>query len=308
MPSEAYDICMTSQDGLASRTEAAIHRAELGRYLRARRGQVHPEDFGLKRSPGRRVQGLRRAEVAKLAAVSCTWYTWLEQGRDIQASAEVLDAVCRVLRLDEHASRYVRQLAGKPMQEPAAGHVALDPVAESLVTDLLPAPACAVTEAYDMVTWNAALVRVIGNPAAIPLQHRNLVRMCFDSPSFRQRVAGWSGIAKSAIGELRVIAALHPDSERLRQLIDQLKGSNSEFRRAWDSLNVRPFFGEVVAIDVAGFGVVRVKVMELVLRDQTPATIVVFQPVDFESRRLLAQLVDTEAGSGGVVPQHAPSP
>jgi hypothetical protein len=243
------------------------------------------------------VRGLRRAEVAELASVSPTWYTWLEQGRDIQVSADVLDAVCRVLRFDKHASRYVRQLAGKPMQDRPAGHNAVDPAVESLIADLLPAPACAVTEAYDMVSWNTALAKVIGDPATIPQEQRNLVRMCFDNPSFRQRVSGWSAIARSAIAELRVVAALHPHSDRLRQLIDQMKTSNSDFRQAWDALNVRPFFGEVVTIDVSSVGGLRIKVLELVLRDESPTTVVVFQPVDAESRRLLAQLVDAADGS-----------
>lgn len=228
--------------------------------------------------------------------MSPTWYTWLEQGRDIQASVEVLDAVCRVLQLDEHASRYVRQLAGKPVQESSASPHALDPAVECLLADLLPAPACAVTEAYDMVGWNTALAKVVGDPATIPSEQRNLIRMCFDNPAFRERVSSWSAVAESAIAELRVIAALHPHSDRLRQLIDQMKSSNVDFREAWDALNVRPFFGEIATIDV-GAGAVHIKVMELVLRDETPLTIVVFQPVDAQSRSLLAELVDPTESS-----------
>ncbi|MGV0794507.1 helix-turn-helix transcriptional regulator [Mycolicibacterium sp. XJ1819] len=285
---------MGSKGHHRTRSEAAEHRAELGRYLRARRGQIRPEDFGIARARRRRVQGLRRAEVAELAAVSPTWYTWLEQGRDIQVSAEVLDAVCRVLRLDEHASRYVRQLAGKPVHEPSATERVVDPAVDTLLADLLPAPACAVTECYDILSWNAALVKVIGEPTTTPPEQRNLVRMCFDNPSFRRSVSGWSSIAKAAVAELRVVSALHPHSRRLRQLIDQLKASNSDFQLGWEDLKVRPFFGEIVTIDVTGVGAITIKVMELVLRDECPITIVVFQPVDTESRKLLAHLVETE--------------
>ena len=193
--------------------------------------------------------------------MSPTWYTWLEQGRDIHASVEVLEAVCRVLQLDEHASRYVRQLAGKPVQESSASQHALDPAVECLLADLLPAPACAVTEAYDMVGWNTALAKVVGDPATIPSEQRNLIRMCFDNPAFRERVSSWSAVAESAIAELRVVAALHPHSDRLRQLIDQMKSSNVDFREAWDALNVRPFFGEIAVAflpsgRLVGFGAV----------------------------------------------------
>jgi hypothetical protein len=141
-----------------------------------------------------------------------------------------------------------------------------------------------------MVGWNTALAKVVGDPATIPREHRNLVRMCFDNPAFRERVTGWSAVAESAIAELRVVAALHPQSDRLRQLIGQMKASNPDFRQAWDALNVRPFFGEIATINV-GPGAVHVKVMELVLRDESPITIVVFQPVDSESRSVLAELV-----------------
>lgn len=267
---------------------------ELGRYLRARRGQIRPEDLGIPRARHRRVQGLRRAEVAQLAAVSPTWYTWLEQGRDIRASAEVLDAVCRVLRLDEHASRYVRQLAGKPVQEPSAGNTVVDPAVDSLIADFLPAPACGVTEAYDVVSWNVAFAKVIGDPASVPPDQRNIVRMCFEDPSFRRRVSDWSAIAGSAVAELRAASALNPHSGRLRELIDQLKASNHDFRLAWDALNVRPFFGAVTTIGVADVGPITVKVMELMLRDESMITIFLFRPVDAESRRLLVQLVGAE--------------
>ena len=92
-----------------------MRRDDLAQFLRSRREQLQPEDVGLPRRGPRRVKGLRREEVAHLANVSITWYTWLEQGRDIHASAQSIDAVCSALRLDEDAWRYVRGLAGKPL-------------------------------------------------------------------------------------------------------------------------------------------------------------------------------------------------
>ncbi|MGV0870623.1 MmyB family transcriptional regulator [Mycolicibacterium sp. XJ879] len=180
------------------------------------------------------------------------------------------------------------------MTAPPTGHPALDPAVERFLADLLPAPACAVTEAYDMVRWNSALARVVGDPVSIPGGQRNLVRMCFENPSFRERVSSWAEVAESAIAELRVVAASHPHSDRLRQLIDQMKVSNPDFRQAWNTLNVRPFFGEIAAIELRGVGVVHVKVLEFVLREENPITIVVFQPVDAQSRSLLADLVGEE--------------
>lgn len=270
---------------------------ELGRYLRARREQIRPEEVGIARTTGRRVQGLRRTEVAELASVSATWYTWLEQGRDIHASTEVLNAVCRVLRLDEHALRYVRQLAGRPLEEPSVSHLRVDPSVEALLTDLLPTPACAVTEAYDLVSWNMALVSVIGDPAAIPTVQRNLVEMWFNNRALHERVADWPGLARTAIAELRVVAATHPESLRLGQLIDQMRESNSDFRHAWDGLTVRPFFAEAVTIGIPGAGDINVKIMELDLRDATPLSLVLFQPLDAHSRGLLQRVVDGKSAA-----------
>ena len=294
---DAYDCVVGATDSLPLREDAAVRRKELGRYLRARRGQIRPEDVGIARTSGRRVQGLRRTEVAELASVSATWYTWLEQGRDIQASTEVLNAVCRVLRIDEHALRYVRHLAGKPLAEPSVPHLDVDPSVEALLADLLPTPACAVTEAYDLLSWNLALVSVIGDPAAIPTEQRNLVEIWFSNRALHERVADWPDLAKTAIAELRVIAAMHPESLRLRQLIDQLRESNSDFREAWDGLTVRPFFAEAVTIGIPGAGDIHVKVMELELRDAASISIVLFQPLDAQSRGLLQQLVDNQAAA-----------
>lgn len=180
------------------------------------------------------------------------------------------------------------------MGEASASNSEVDSAVDSLIADLLPAPACGVTEAYDILSWNVAFAKVIGDPATIPPEQRNIVRMCFEDPSFRQRVSGWSAIAGSAVAELRAASALNPHSVRLRQLIDHLKASNNDFRRAWDALNVRPFFGEVTTIDVTGVGSITFKVMELMLRDESTITIFLLQPVDAESRRLLAQLVGAE--------------
>src|SRR5690242_21273185 len=92
----------------------AVRRHELAAFLRSRRERIRPEDVGLRPSRRRRTPGLRREEVAQLAGVGVTWYTWLEQGRDINPSAQVLDAISRTLRFDTHERSHLLTLAGQP--------------------------------------------------------------------------------------------------------------------------------------------------------------------------------------------------
>src|SRR5512135_3132163 len=96
-PSKSADIPNNDGDG----------RAELADFLRRRREQIKPEDVGLPNGPRRRTPGLRREEVAQLAGVGTTWYTWLEQGRDVRASLDVLEAICRALRLSSAERTHV---------------------------------------------------------------------------------------------------------------------------------------------------------------------------------------------------------
>src|SRR5215831_10548683 len=102
----------TPLDDLPPHTTDDVRRHELGTFLRSRRERVSPEQVGLPPSRRRRTPGLRREEVAQLAGIGITWYTWLEQGRDINASPQVLDAIARTLLFDGHERAHLFTLAG----------------------------------------------------------------------------------------------------------------------------------------------------------------------------------------------------
>src|SRR6266699_3579571 len=105
---------MASVTPLRSLDGDAVRRGELAAFLRSRRERIHPEQVGLRPTRRRRTPGLRREEVAQLAGVGVTWYTWLEQGRDINASPQVLDAIARTLLFDPHERTHLFTLAGAP--------------------------------------------------------------------------------------------------------------------------------------------------------------------------------------------------
>src|SRR5579863_5754258 len=134
-----------------------LRRSELAAFLRSRRERITPEDVGLPGGYRRRTAGLRREEVAQLAGVGVTWYTWLEQGRPIRASVQVLDAVARTLRLDSVERQHLFRLAEIPdAAADGAANQLLPAEVRAVLDQLVPMPANVVTERFDILAWNAA--------------------------------------------------------------------------------------------------------------------------------------------------------
>ena len=143
-----------------------LRRNELAAFLRSRRERITPEDVGLPGGHRRRTAGLRREEVAQLAGVGVTWYTWLEQGRPIRASVQVLEAVARTLRLDAVERQHLFRLAEAPDTATAGdGGPRLPPQIQAILDGLNPMPASVVTERFDILAWNAAYAVLIPRTA-----------------------------------------------------------------------------------------------------------------------------------------------
>src|ERR1700678_3089268 len=136
--------------------DAERRRAELGEFLKARRAGLRPADFDMPAGSRRRTPGLRREEVALLAGVGVTWYTWLEQGREINASTQVLDAVARTLQLDQAERWHLYRLAeATPLKSPGASSEIPQSIRE-IVTSLEPLPASVINSRYDVLFSNGA--------------------------------------------------------------------------------------------------------------------------------------------------------
>lgn len=186
---------------------------DLGDFLRARRGEITPVAAGIIENGERRVPGLRREEVALLAGVSTDYYTRLEQGRERHPSDQVLDALARVLRLDETAVSYVSGLAQPP---PRSATRESSPVVRSSLLDFLvetvAAPATLTGPALDVLAANALARALYGSFARFD----NLVRMVFLDPAAREFYCDWDTAARGVVGELtmRSPAFLHYWSRR----------------------------------------------------------------------------------------------
>src|SRR5499426_2934367 len=169
-----------SQRASEAARRRAGKRSELAALLRSRRERITPEDAGLPSGHRRRTAGLRREEVAQLAGVGVTWYTWLEQGRPIRASLQVLEAVARTLQLDPIERRHLFRLAEVPDTAPRDhSGPRLRPEVQVILDGLNPMPASVVTERFDILAWNAAYQVLFPYIAAAAPEWRNALLYVF---------------------------------------------------------------------------------------------------------------------------------
>ncbi|MFG3552518.1 helix-turn-helix domain-containing protein [Streptomyces sp. NPDC047725] len=212
---------------------------ELGEFLRARRAALSPRTVGLPDPPRpRRVTGLRREEVALLAAISTDYYTRLEQGR-IHASEPVLNALAQALHLDDDQRSYLFELAGK--QAPRIRRRArqkVQPQLQRLLEDLTATPAVVLGRRMDILAWNQLAAALITDFAQVPERHRNYLRILFTDPAMRTLYADWEKVARTAVAQFRMEAAKYPDDPRLTALVGELSVQDADFRQWWAARNV----------------------------------------------------------------------
>lgn len=211
-----------------------LRRAELADFLRKRRASVQPEDVGLPNGGRRRTPGLRREEVAQLAGVGATWYTWLEQGRDVRASLEVFEALARALRLTP-AERVHLILLGRGEEAPACDAPAerVSPTLRRVIENLGPAPAYVLGRRWDYLAWNRAASAVFGDFGKIPRAVRNHVWLMFMDPARREMFADWERGARLSVAKFRADSARHLGDPSFEELIHALRQSSPEFCKAW---------------------------------------------------------------------------
>ncbi len=210
----------------------------LGQLLRSRRERLTPAGVGLPAGSRRRTAGLRREEVALLANLSTTYYTFLEQGRPVRPSAPVLDALASALRMSVTERRYLWTLAhGDATRTGAVGPAAapperIDPAVVDLVRRLDPSPTLVKGRCWDVLAANPAARELFGDWDAGPTAHRNLVRWMFTTDRAREVYLEWEPEARAMLGRFRLAAARAPDDGDFAALIEELQ-RDSEHVRAW---------------------------------------------------------------------------
>lgn len=199
----------------------------LGEYLRLRRSQVRPEDVGLVPGPRRRVEGLRREELAALAGISADYYLRIEQGRNAHPSPQILDALVRALRMDAAASAHLHRLArGNRSSYAGSEHVSVDILS---LLDQLSVPAFVAGRCLDCLASNP-LARAL-SPNFAP--GHNLLRQLFLDPAERRLHVDWDEATAGVVGGLRQIAGGENTDPRLDTIVDELSASSDRFRLLW---------------------------------------------------------------------------
>lgn len=217
--------------------DEAQRRAQLADFLKTRRARLSPEQLGLPVVGRRRTPGLRRDEVAQLAGIGVSWYTWLEQGRPITVSDQVLESLVRILRLDATERRHLYVLARGmvPVAIDEEPHAIDEPSTNLLavMNALGDTPAYILDRYLNVVAWNANAARVFGDFGQMEGRDRNTVWQLFTHPAQRTLFGQWEEAARHAIKTFRTISDQRAGDARCEQLIADLQHASPQFRRWW---------------------------------------------------------------------------
>jgi hypothetical protein len=212
----------------------AAARQELAHFLRSRRERITPEQVGLPPGRRRRTPGLRREEVAQLAAVGVTWYTWLEQARDIQISAQVADAIARALMLDRNERGHLFVLVGVTDPNPRADCPGMSPQMLELLAKLEPLPAAVVNSRTDVIAHNRTYGRLVDDLDALPYEDRNIMWLVFTNPLWRESLPDWPETSRLLVAKYRAAMAEHLSEPAWKGLVKRLQQTSPEFAALWD--------------------------------------------------------------------------
>ncbi|MGI5230313.1 helix-turn-helix domain-containing protein [Actinoallomurus sp. CA-142502] len=217
-------------------------RRELGGFLRAVREHTAPADVGLSAGARRRTPGLRREEVAALSGVSIAWYTWLEQGR-VAVSRQVLDSVCRVLRMDPGSRRHALELAG--YHEETAPPADRDHL-RRLIDPWPGTPSLILDERLDIDGWNPAYRDMVLDLSKVTRERRNLLLLLVGE--LRDAVPDWARLARGLYGQFRTGADRRPGDPRVRDIRGLLAAERPDLAHWWECRSVADFTPTTVEV------------------------------------------------------------
>jgi hypothetical protein len=209
-------------------------RQELSAFLKTRRARLAPAEVGLPSGNGRRTSGLRREDVAVLAGVGLTWYTWLEQGREIKVSTGFLENLARALRLSEAERAHLFTLAQRrppPLVTPTSPPKALEKV--QAILDAIGSPAYARNSRFDVLAWNEANTRMFGDLTAIPADERNIIRRMFSYRHYRRTILNWEADARGLVAKFRLNYGQAAGATAFSSLVQEMIADSDDFRRMW---------------------------------------------------------------------------
>ena len=224
----------------AAADPSAESRRLLGAFLRRHRERLTPAEAGLQGgSTRRRTPGLRREELAQLCGISPTWYSWLEQGRDVSVSPQALARLAEALRLTTAERSYLFEMTRKRDPDaPPAGSTDRPPTTLLAALEAMTAPAYLLDRLWTAVGWNPAAERLFGGWLGQGGTERNLLRYVFLDPTARSFILDWDNRARRLLAEFRAENARHPEDPEVQALVAGLRRESPHFSRMWDDHGV----------------------------------------------------------------------
>ncbi|MHC3473341.1 helix-turn-helix transcriptional regulator [Streptomyces sp. 7R007] len=271
-------------------TPAAIRRHELAAFLRHRREHITPEQVGLPRGRRRRTPGLRREEVAQLSAVGVTWYTWLEQARDIQVSVQVLDALARTLLLDPSERAHLFRLAGQADPTPATVCPSITPGVRTILEQMDPIPACVQNSRYDILAYNRTYSLLLCDMEAVPPEDRNCMILSYTHPEWCASIVHLEETQRLMAARFRASMAGHLAEPAWKMLLKRLRAESPDFRANWDRHEVVGARSKRKEFLNRHVGRVSLDHTDLWLGPEQGPRIVTYAPADEASRERLERL------------------
>ena len=254
---------------------------EFGKFLQSRRARINPRQAGFPVGARRRLPGLRREEVAVLAGLSPTWYTYLEQGRKVRPSQAVLDSLARVLRLTEEERHYIHVLAlghppGPPMEIPRPAPQDLWEVIDVIGNSKW--PVYIANRCTDVLAWNQAFSTYYADFHTFRPESRSMVNWLFTDPAARKRIVGWEKDARDVVARLRSAYAVRAQDPAFVQRVRALTAASADFARWWSEREVIGQQTRDRTFDVPGLGVQKFHLTALHLADDEFTSVIVHIP------------------------------
>ncbi len=276
-----------------------LRRDELRAFLRSRRARLSPVDVGLPDDGARRrTPGLRREELAALAGVGVSWYTWLEQGRDIHPSPEVLDALARALRLDNAERATLFALARTELPLPVGSGTGAGDDADdghallvSLVDALHPAPAYLLGPMTRILAWNAAASALFGSPDHLSPERRSLLWLLLVEPGAARSNPGREATARNVVARFRSEYAQHAGESAYERFIAELGERSPWFAEWWGEHEVTDTQRGTKTIEHPELGTLRLHHAQTVPTGAPELRLTIYAPADAATRAALATLV-----------------
>ncbi|QKN81849.1 helix-turn-helix transcriptional regulator [Scandinavium goeteborgense] len=262
----------------------------LGDFLRARRLRLDPASFGF--VPGRRrTPGLRREEVAQLASISPTWYTWLEQGRGGAPSREVLNRIAGGLRLTSPERDHLFILAfGHPPENRLNASDTMTPRLQR-VLDSFSIPAIIKTATWEVLAWNRPAAVVLKDYGQLQPEQRNILRLLFTDPEARKMQEDWDGVARLIVNAFRADAARSGASEEIDRLVAELSAQSEDFARYWRNNDVAGHGEGLKRLLHPQLGPIALEFSTFAVEGRPELTMMVFNPADDESQAVIQRWI-----------------